>query len=124
MPAKNFTDAAARATAFSGKLTALTLAALLVTFAPTETLAGGSANVSCARAGSSVNCTANWNGGAGGFPLIVQIPSPRMEREQAESAERERRWAERCQPIVRYDRYGVGRYFYAAAGCEFGRVED
>ena len=44
--------------------------------------------------------------------------------EIAESRERERKWVERCRPVVRQDAYGVGRYVYAARGCEYGRMED
>ncbi|ARQ01288.1 hypothetical protein CAK95_20950 [Pseudorhodoplanes sinuspersici] len=42
----------------------------------------------------------------------------------AENRERERKWVEHCKPIVRQDAYGVGRYAYAARGCEYGRIGD
>jgi hypothetical protein len=37
---------------------------------------------------------------------------------------RDRKWLERCNPIVERDRYGVGCLRYAAPGCEFGVSED
>ena len=48
----------------------------------------------------------------------------RERAEQAAAAERERRWLARCRPVVQQDQFGVGRYRYAAPGCEFGRSQD
>ncbi len=39
------------------------------------------------------------------------------------SRERDRKWVERCKPVMRQDAYGVSRYVYAARGCEHGRIE-
>jgi hypothetical protein len=47
-----------------------------------------------------------------------------VETERASRAERIREWEAYCRPILRYDRYGVGRYVYRVAGCEFGRSQD
>ena len=58
-----------------------------------------------------------------GIPLIIQVPAPAADR-AGESAQRERKWLARCRPAIRHDEYGVGRYVYAARGCEFGRSED
>jgi hypothetical protein len=58
-----------------------------------------------------------------GLPRIIQVPAPAADR-SGESAQRERKWLARCRPAIRHDEYGVGRYVYAARGCEFGRTED
>ena len=52
-------------------------------------------------------------------------PAPRVptEQELAEARERERLWTERCRPAIRPDEFGVRRYVYAAAGCEFGKFQ-
>lgn len=102
-------------------LGAAALAALLTLAA--DPAAAGAENYNCVRSGSSFSCNEFW-GVPGGFPRIVRVPGPRTEIEEAEARERERRWVERCRPVIRRDRYGVGRYFYVAAGCEFGRYQD
>ena len=58
-----------------------------------------------------------------GLPAGVRLWTARAEREEAEAAERERLWLARCRPTVEHDQYGVRRYRYAAAGCEYGRYE-
>jgi hypothetical protein len=98
---------------------ALACAALL---APQPAWAG-SANVSCVRSHGMLNCAAQWGEG-GGFPRVIALDTDRDERAAAAGAERDRQWAARCKPRLRTDRYGVGRYTYAAPGCEFGRSED
>ena len=52
---------------------------------------------------------------------IYQVPEPAGEA-LAEALERDRKWLAYCKPVVRQDAYGVGRYHYAAAGCEFGKT--
>jgi hypothetical protein len=56
-------------------------------------------------------------------PYVRHVPPPASDKESAESAERDRLWVARCRPVVRQDAYGVGRYYYAAPGCEFGKYE-
>jgi len=58
--------------------------------------------------------------GPAGDPYIRAVPQPETEADKARAAERDHRWLERCRPIVAQDRYGVPRYHYAAAGCDFG----
>ena len=53
-------------------------------------------------------------------PFVRIVPAPADAAEKAHADERERRWVDRCRPIIRPDRYGVGRYYYAVPGCEFG----
>jgi hypothetical protein len=80
-------------------------------------LAGGVDTLSCGGSWSFFSCVRRLND----RPAEPVAPDP---REQAEAAERERRWLARCRPALRQDRYGVGRYVYAAPGCEYGRTED
>lgn len=54
-------------------------------------------------------------------PYVRQVPQPTSADEKAAAAERDRLWVEHCKPTLVNDRYGVARYHYVAAGCEFGR---
>jgi len=48
----------------------------------------------------------------------------RLTKEEIVEIEaRAHKWQEFCQPQLRIGEYGVGRYSYAHAGCEFGRFE-
>lgn len=69
----------------------------------------------------SVSCVVRW--GEAGDPYVRLVPEPANEEEKACAAERDRKWQERCRPIIGQDRYGVPRYQYAAPGCEFGVIE-
>ncbi len=91
---------------------ALVTAALL---APGPAAAGGIDSLSCTGSGAFFNCVRRWDA----TPERL-TPDP---EDEARSAERERKWLARCRPTVRQDSYGVGRYHYAAPGCEFGRSE-
>ena len=84
--------------------------------------AGGVVSGSCVRSAGSVSCAARW--GAAGDPYIRGVAGPRNAQEEADTAERERKWMARCRPIVQQDQFGVGRYYYAAPGCEVGRIQD
>jgi hypothetical protein len=75
----------------------------------------------CLR-GGSYSCFGYWRDRVGN-PHLIRVPPPSSEEDAAEAAERERRWVARCRPIIRQDRYGVGRYQYAAPGCEYGKYE-
>ena len=122
MPVKPFIAAACKATVYLGALPALALPAMLLTFEPAQAASGSG---SCVRSGGVVSCAGQWNRqGGGGIPLIVSVPGPGTDQQQALAMERERRWTDYCRPVIKQDRYGVGRYYYAAPGCEFGRVED
>src|ERR1700674_1926506 len=66
------------------------------------------------------SCAGFWSDRIANPPLI-HVPPPRSEEDIEAAAERDRRWVARCRPIIRQDRYGVGRYQYAAPGCEYGK---
>lgn len=68
------------------------------------------------------NCVSRWGTAVDPFVRIVPGPADASERRRVD--DRERRWADRCRPIIRQDRYGVGRYYYAVPGCEFGIIGD
>jgi hypothetical protein len=72
--------------------------------------------------GASSYCVTRW--GPAGDPYVRVVPRPVDEAEKARLVARDRKWLERCNPIVERDRYGVGRLRYAAPGCEFGVSED
>lgn len=76
---------------------------------------------SCTFTRGMNSCVQRYRSDEAGPTDIQQVANP---ADIAESRERERKWVERCKPVVRQDAYGVGRYVYAARGCEFGRIED
>jgi hypothetical protein len=88
----------------------------------TSAEAGGIVAGTCVRSLGSLSCVARW--GEAGDPYIRGVPGPRNAQEEAEFVERDRKWVARCRPVIRQDQYGVGRYYYAAPGCEFGRIQD
>jgi hypothetical protein len=53
-------------------------------------------------------------------PHVIAVPAPQSAEERAAADARDRRWANRCRPVTRPDRYGMMRYRYAENGCEFG----
>ncbi len=78
---------------------------------------------SCVHSRGSTHCIQRYrerDGDKGG----VQSLRERDDDALSESRERERQWVSRCQPALRHDRFGVGRYMYAAPGCEYGRSQD
>jgi hypothetical protein len=99
------------------------LAALMtITLAPAQ--ADGVRSSTCVGGfggGFGVACVSTWRRGLGD-PHIIRVPE-RTETEQAEIEERDRVWRVRCQPVVRHDSFGVGRYSYASHGCEYGRID-
>jgi hypothetical protein len=72
----------------------------------------------CVAGWGSINCVTRWS--PAGDPYVRQVPQPANKAEQARAVQRDRRWLAHCRPVVMPDRYGVGRYHYAAPGCEFG----
>ncbi|MGH7246575.1 MAG: hypothetical protein ACREH9_00580 [Pseudomonadota bacterium] len=76
---------------------------------------------SCIGSLSSLDCATRW--GWADDPFIRVVPPPVDEAARARASERKRRWAYRCRPSVKQDRYGVARYHYAEPGCEFGAGE-
>ncbi len=71
----------------------------------------------------SSNCAFTERKGPFGIARIYKVDEPTGEAlEQA--LERDRKWLARCKPAIRQDAYGVGKYYYAASGCEFGKSDD
>jgi hypothetical protein len=77
---------------------------------------------SCVGTRHSYNCVTRF--GPAGDPFIRTVPAPADAAAAARTSDRERRWADRCRPIIEPDRYGVPRYRYAVDGCEFGGGEN
>lgn len=72
--------------------------------------------------GGSSNCVTIWRENGNGASGIYKIAEPQGEALKA-ALERDRKWEARCKPVLRTDAYGVGRYTYAARGCEFGQID-
>ena len=83
--------------------------------------AAGMALGGCVGGGGALNCVVRW--GEAGDPYIRTVPPPADETERTRAAERDRKWQERCKPVIAQDRFGVPRYQYAAEGCEFGVLQ-
>ncbi len=84
--------------------------------------AGSVAGLNCVGGGRSFNCVGQW--GVGGDPYVRTVPEAFGEAERAQAAARDHKWQTRCHPVVEHDIYGVARYQYSAAGCEFGVGAD
>jgi hypothetical protein len=98
-------------------LAASTLSAITLTAADADTVGVGG----CVGVKGSVNCVVRV--GPAGDPYIRTVPQPENEADKERAAARDRKWIERCHPTIAQDRYGVPRYHYVAAGCEFGVIE-
>jgi hypothetical protein len=96
------------------------LAALLISGALGPAQAGEIESRNCVGQGGALSCGTTW--GRADDSHIRTVPGPSSDQEAAELAERDRRWVARCRPVTKQDRYGVSRYYYAAAGCEFGVI--
>jgi hypothetical protein len=117
MLTKMFSAIPANSRPIVGSIVAL---ALLGSSVPLESAnADGIDVTNCVGSFGSFSCVERW--GPAVDPLVRLPPEIRQD---AEAAERERKWAARCRPVVKQDQYGVGRYRYAAPGCEFGRYQD
>ena len=107
-------------------LVPMTTVTTLMTWTPAhaqdQRAAGGVSNTSCVGGFTTFNCVTRW--GPASDPYVRVVPRPVDEAEKARLVARDRKWLERCNPIVERDRYGVGRLRYAAPGCEFGVSED
>jgi hypothetical protein len=75
----------------------------------------------CTGGGGSINCVGVLT--TPGDPYVRAVPQPHSEADKARASERDQKWQERCKPVIKPDRFGVGRYRYAAPGCEFGVFE-
>jgi hypothetical protein len=96
------------------------LSVLISAAASSPVRADGMAIGGCVGSRYSITCVTRWGGYSD--PYIRLVPE-KTEAQKALSAERDRKWQARCKPVVLQDRYGVPRYEYAAAGCEFGVIE-
>lgn len=83
-------------------------------------LAGTVETSSCVGRNDPLSCSSITAGDVD--PYIRLVPASRSGEDAAAFAERDRKWVERCRPTIIQDRYGVGRYHYAAARCEFGVI--
>ena len=97
---------------------AFALSVLVSAAAPSQARAQELESGGCVGGVYAYNCVNRW--GPAGDPFIRIVPPPADAAERAIANERERRWADRCRPVIKQDRYGVGRYHYAMPGCEFG----
>jgi hypothetical protein len=96
--------------------------ALVLLGAPVTSAQAGWIKITrCTTTFSGFSCTTRWGAID---PYVQSVPGPRDAQEEAEFLERDRKWVARCRPVIKQDRYGVGRYHYAAPGCEFGRIDD
>jgi hypothetical protein len=110
-------------TATTTGLVALALLLAPVSFASAQEMGGhggGMEVTSCVGGFTSGNCVRRWQWYEGPNHTAVA----RDAQNDAAARERFGKWEARCKPVIKQDQYGVGRYHYAAAGCEFGRYED
>jgi hypothetical protein len=98
-------------------LAASTLSVITLTAADADMVGVGG----CVGGKGLVNCVVRV--GPAGDPYIRTVPQPENDVDKERAAARDRKWIEHCQPTIAQDRYGVPRYHYAAAGCEFGVIE-
>jgi hypothetical protein len=94
---------------------AFTLSMIAVSYADTLYVGG------CTGGAGAANCVLRV--GPAGDPYVRTVPQPSNDVDKARATERDHRWMSRCRPIIAQDRYGVPRYHYAAAGCEFGVID-
>jgi hypothetical protein len=93
---------------------------VLAMLVSTPAQSDGIRNTTCLHTAGAFTCTTQWRHGTTSQYLPWRVDA----RETAASAERERKWLARCRPLATEDQLGISRYRYAAAGCEFGKVED
>lgn len=100
----------------AGAAAALSTAVLLTASLPASAdslFTGG-----CFGSWRSFSCVGRW--GEAGDPYVRTVPQPGDDAAKARSLARDRKWLDRCKPVIAQDRYGVPRYQYTAPGCEFG----
>jgi hypothetical protein len=98
------------------------LAASTLTIVTWNTAAADMVGVGgCVGGRGSFNCVGRI--GTGGDPYVRTVPQSENAEQKEQAAARDRKWIERCHPSIAQDRYGVPRYRYGAAGCEFGVIE-
>ena len=112
----------ANASCVSRSAASVSAAIVLSLTSATSANAGTVVDPSCVDPINGFNCAAQW--GTAADPHVMQVPEAVGEAEQARFSARDRKWLARCRPVIERDRYGVARYSYAAAGCEFGVGTD
>ncbi|MPZ37526.1 MAG: hypothetical protein GEU95_05590 [Rhizobiales bacterium] len=100
-------------------LAALALLALSMMSAPARS--EGVATFNCYGSRHTRSCVATFRRGRVDTH-VINVPGP-VGDELAAAEARDRRWFERCGPVIRQDRYGMPRYSYRAPGCEFGLLD-
>lgn len=101
----------------------LAVQAMISTAALADVTYSGGCISSRGFSSGSTNCVFMEHKGTAGHSRIYKVEEPRGEELEA-AMERDRKWIARCNPVVRQDAYGVGRYYYAKPGCEFGKLDD
>jgi hypothetical protein len=97
-------------------LSAMTLAIMQNTAKADDVTSGG-----CIGTWTTFSCVTTW--GTAGNPFVRIVPQPSDDAARKDATERDHKWTDRCHPVIKPDRYGVGRYEYSASGCEFGADE-
>ena len=100
-------------------LAALALLALSMMSAPARS--EGVATWNCHGIRYARSCVTTFRRGRF-HPHVINVPAQTAD-ELAATEARDRRWVERCGPVIRQDRYGMPRYSYSARGCEFGVLD-
>lgn len=104
-------------------LAALALLALSMTAARAESGDGdGVYTTNCFGSRNMESCISTFRSGRLN-PHVIAVPGPAAANELSAAEARDRRWAERCRPVIRQDRYGMPRYSYDMPGCEYGRLD-
>ena len=104
-------------------LAALALLALSIMAAPARSEPRDRTyTFNCFGSGNARSCVATSRRGRF-HPNVITVPAQTNEADLAAAEARDRRWVERCQPVIRQDHFGMPRYSYSAAGCEFGRLD-
>jgi hypothetical protein len=88
----------------------------------TSSYAGTVVDLSCIGGAKSFNCVAQM--ATAGDPYVRVVPQVLGEAQKSQLAARDRKWVAHCHPVAERDSYGVARYRYAAAGCEYGLGTD
>jgi hypothetical protein len=110
-----------RAIALALLFAASEIGGLVLAYSAFAGSAYGVRNTACVGSYSSGACSTNWR-----YRDDFDQPARRIapdQHEEAAAIDRDRKWFARCRPVLRADQFGVDRYFYAAPGCEHGRIQ-
>ena len=102
-------------------LAALALLALSIMAAPARSAPDRVYTTNCYGARNILSCV--HTRGRGLNPHVISVAGPQTPEERQAAEARDRRWAERCRPVIRQDHYGMPRYSFNAPGCEYGRLD-